>query len=212
MVQKQTRSRDVEQSGETPVPAEPGVALGNKASLKSDRTDRQLVQFARPLISIPPYTTFSICVWTTRRLQRMIPQLNSVQIGTSARPQEQIFLLSWSSLCVCKSSPVGGAPLMVSEGWRKRYWWNEPLNIHYPSKNSAFPAGMQRFSITVGRCIYDLYPRPPSILMCVEAELVCACVCLWIHSKFTVFLFVAQRWESLWYLVPQDHLVLMPLF
>lgn len=94
MVEKQTRSRDVKQSGEGPLPAEPGVALGTKASLKSEGTDRQLVQFARRLISNPRYTTFPICVSATRRLLGMFPEPNPVPICTSARPQEQVFLLS----------------------------------------------------------------------------------------------------------------------
>lgn len=77
------------QSGETPVSAEPGVALGNRASLKSDHIDHQLDQFAWRLISSPPYTTVSICIWMTGRLLVAFPELNPVQILTSARPQER---------------------------------------------------------------------------------------------------------------------------
>lgn len=62
-MKRQTRSRKVEQSGETLVCAEPGVALGNRASLNPDHIDHQLDQFARRLISNPPYATVSICIW-----------------------------------------------------------------------------------------------------------------------------------------------------
>lgn len=64
-MKKQTRSRKVEQSGETLVSAEPGVALGNRASLKPDLIDHPLDQFTRRLISNPPYTPISICIWVT---------------------------------------------------------------------------------------------------------------------------------------------------
>lgn len=58
-MKKQTRSRKVEQERETLVSAEPGVALGNRASLNPDHIDHQLHQFARRLISNPLYTTIS---------------------------------------------------------------------------------------------------------------------------------------------------------
>lgn len=50
-----------------------------------------------------------------------------------------------------KSLPVGGAPLIVSNGWKKRYWWNEPINIYNASRMLPF-AGMQRFSMSLFTC------------------------------------------------------------
>lgn len=67
------------------------------------------------------------------RLLGMFPELNPVQICTSARPQEQLFLLRWPMCMQILTSR--GAPLVVSDGWEKRYWWNEPINIY---KNAAF--------------------------------------------------------------------------
>lgn len=54
----QTRSKKVEQSGESPVYGEPGLAAGNRASLKSDCVDHQLTCFVLLLIWNLHYTTF----------------------------------------------------------------------------------------------------------------------------------------------------------
>lgn len=55
-----TGSRKAEQSGETPVYSELGLAVGNRASLKSDWVDHQLTCFVVLLILNLHYTTFPL--------------------------------------------------------------------------------------------------------------------------------------------------------
>lgn len=80
------------------------------------------------------------------------PDLHLGQITGSGFPP---FLKS--PMCM-QSLPVGGAPLIVSDGWRKRYWCNEPINIYSASRMLPF-AGMQSFSMVNGQCVYKLFPK-----------------------------------------------------
>lgn len=57
---KQTRSKKVEESGESPVYTELGLAVGNRASLKSDCVDHQLTCFVLLLIWNLHNTTFPL--------------------------------------------------------------------------------------------------------------------------------------------------------